>query len=137
VSRLINLLGVLALAGALLTGCRSNAANVVKMSEGGNADVQVINGGLQDDLELVPEKVAYEGDLLVGWCKVRNHCDEKMGFEYRWRFYDADGKEIDIGGSNQMWNTKWANPLEELQVDGRAAKPGAIRTELHLRYATE
>jgi hypothetical protein len=131
------LLGLVALGGLAFSGCRSNAANVVKMAEGGNADVQVVNSGLQDDLELVPEKIAYEGDLLVAWVRVRNHCDDKMPFEYRWRFYDADNKEIDIGGSSQMWNTKWANPLEELQVDGRASKPGAVRTEFHLRYASE
>lgn len=136
-SRLFNLLGAVALAGALLTGCRSNAANVIKMSEGGNADIQVINHNLQDDLQIAPERIAYEADILVAWVKVRNHCDAKMPFEYRWRFYDADNKEIDIGGSSQAWNTKWANPLEELQVDGRASKPGAIRTEFHLRYASE
>jgi hypothetical protein len=135
----LNLLG-LALAGLLAwaPGCQSNAANVVKMAaEGGNADIQVTNEPLQDDLELVPERIAYEGDILVAWVKVRNHVDDKMGFEYRWRFYDADGKEIDVGGTSLQWNTKWANPLEEVQVDGHASKPGAVRTEFHLRYASE
>lgn len=131
------LLGLVALGGLVLSGCRSNAANVIKMAEGGNADIQVINSGLQDDLEISPERIAYEGDLLVAWVKVTNHCDEKMPFEYRWRFYDADSKEIDIGGSSQMWHTKFANPLEDLQVDGRASKPGAVRAEFHLRYASE
>lgn len=123
---------------ALLAGCQSQAANVMKMNaEGGNVDIQVINEGLQEDLELVSGRVAYEGDILVGWVRVRNNLDDKMPYEYRWRWYDADGKLVEIGGAGDTWAKKWANPLEEVEVDGHATKAGAVRTEFQLRYAAE
>lgn len=119
-------------------GCQSQAANVMKLNaEGGNVDIQVLNEGLQEDLELVGGRVAYEGDILVGWVRVRNHEDEKMPFEYRWRWFDADDKEITIGGGGEAWAKKWANALEEVEVDGHATREGAVRTEFQLRYAPE
>lgn len=119
-------------------GCRSYAANVVKMNaEGGNVDIQVLNEGLQSDLQLASGRVAYEGDILVGWVTIRNQEDEKIPYEYRWRWYDSDGKEIAIGGGGEAWAKKFANPLEEVEVDGHATREGAVRTEFQLRYAAE
>ncbi len=130
---------LLLLALVLLTpGCRSMAANVMKMNaEGGNVDIQVVNEGLQEELELASGRVAYEGDILVGWVRIRNNEDEKLPFEYRWKWYDADGKEVTIGGGGEAWAKKWANPLEEVEVDGHATREGAVRTEFQLRYAAE
>lgn len=119
-------------------GCRSYAANVMKLSaEGNTADIQVVNEGLQEELELASGRVAYEGDILVGWVKIRNHEDEKVAYEYRWSWYDADNKKITIGGAGEAWAKQWANPLEEVEVDGHATAEGAVRTEFQLRYAAE
>lgn len=134
-SKLLPLLAALLL---WAPGCRSQAANVMKLrAEGGTVDIQVLNEGLQDDLELVSGRVAYEGDVMVGWVRVRNHEDEKMPFEYRWLWYDADDKKISIGGGSESWSKGWANPLEEVEVDGHAPAEGAVRTEFQLRYAPE
>jgi hypothetical protein len=139
VTRVLTKLNVFALLVLLVApGCRSYAANVVKMNaEGGNIDIQVINEGLQDDLQLVTGRVAYEGDILVGWVTIRNQEDEKLPYEYRWRWFDADNKEIAIGGGGEAWAKKFANPLEEVEVDGHATREGAVRTEFQLRYAAE
>lgn len=119
-------------------GCRSYAANVVKMNaEGGNVDIQVLNEGLQNDLQLASGRVAYEGDMMIGRVIIRNQEDEKIPYEYRWRWYDADNMEIAIGGMGEAWMKKFANPLEEVEVAGTATRPGAVRTEFQLRYAAE
>lgn len=126
------------LLAALLAGCQSQAANVVEMNaDGGTMKVQVLNEGLQEELEIIPLKVAYEGDIMMGRVKVRNHEDEKLPFEYRWKWFDADGLQVEVGGAGDTWAKKWANPLEEVEVDGHATKEGAVRTEFHLRYAAE
>ena len=135
-TRLANLL-LLALV-LVAPGCRSYAANVVKMNaEGGNVDIQVLNEGLQDDLQLVKGVVAYEGDMMVGRVTIRNQEDEKIPYEYRWRWFDADNMEIAIGGGGEAWAKKFANPLEEVEVAGTATREGAVRTEFQLRYAAE
>lgn len=137
-TRHVDKLLLLAFVLLLAPGCRSYAANVMKMNaEGGNVDIQVVNEGLQEELELASGRVAYEGDILVGWVRIRNNEDEKLPFEYRWKWYDADGKEVAIGGGGESWEKKWANPLEEVEVDGHATREGAVRTEFHLRYAAE
>lgn len=135
----LNLLALLfMLVAPVASGCRSYAANVMKMNaEGGNVDIQILNEGLQNDLQLASGQVAYEGDILVGRATIRNQEDDKIPYEYRWRWYDSDNMEIAIGGGGEAWAKKFANPLEEVEVDGHAVRPGAVRTEFQLRYAAE
>ncbi|MBX3469223.1 MAG: DUF1425 domain-containing protein [Planctomycetes bacterium] len=137
-TRHLNVLLLLVLGLVALPGCRSNAANVMKINaEGGNVDIQVLNPGLQEELELASGRCAYEADILTCWVRIRNHEDDKLQYEYRWRWYDADGKQITVGGGGDNWATRWANPLEEVEVDGHATREGAVRAEFHLRYASE
>lgn len=120
----------------LLGGCRSYAANTVTLNAGGGAaDIQVINEGLQDQLEITTGQVAYEQDILVGWVRIRNRMDDKVPFEYRWRWWDSGDKQVIIGGGGEAWLKGFANPLDEVELDGRATAPGAVRAEFQLRYA--
>jgi uncharacterized protein YcfL len=116
-------------------GCQSHAANVMKLNaQGGNADIEINNEGLQDDAQIVSGRVEYEGDILVAWVTVKNREDDKLQVEYRWRSWDSGGKEMTVGGGDQAWQIKHLNPMEEVEITGRAPKPGATRTEFHLRY---
>jgi uncharacterized protein YcfL len=131
--------GVFAVAGALLlAGCTSYAANTITLRPGGGtADIQVVNHGLHEDLEIKEGQVAYEQDVLVGWVRIQNHEDEKMAFEYRWRWWDSGDKQITIGGGGEAWLKAFVNPLETVEIDGRSTTPGAVRGECEVRYAME
>lgn len=119
----------------LLAGCRSPSANkMVINAPPGNAQIEVVNPGLQGEVEIVSGRALYEGEVMLGWVTVRSHVDEKRKLEYRWTFYDADGVAMSIGQGGNPWQPVWVNPLEEIQIEGRAPQPGATRAEFFVRY---
>ena len=122
---------------AALSGCKSYAANSVVVQPERAATLRVVNGGLQNEAQLLPDEsqALYEGDILVGAVSVRNNVDGRVMYEYRWKWADSDTIENEAGGGREAWKSVWINPLETVQVQGRATTPGATSGELYLRYA--
>lgn len=121
---------------AALSGCKSYSANSVMVQPEVASSLNVVNGGLQAEAQLLPEQAhaLYEGDILVGTVEVKSHVDGRTQYEYRWQWSDADGIINEVGGGGETWNALWLNPLETKQLQGRATTPGAIAGELFLRY---
>jgi len=122
---------------AALSGCKSYAANSVMVQPEVASSLNVVNGGLQAEAQLLPEQshALYEGDILVGTVEIKSHVDGRAMYEYRWQWSDADGIINEVGGGGETWNTIWLNPLEEKQLQGRSTTPGATAGELFMRYA--
>lgn len=65
---------------AALSGCKSYAANSVVVQPERAATLRVVNGGLQNEAQLLPDEsqALYEGDILVGAVSVRNNVDGRV-----------------------------------------------------------
>ncbi|MEZ6185135.1 MAG: DUF1425 domain-containing protein [Planctomycetota bacterium] len=138
-TKLVSNLLCSALLVAALAGCKSYAANTVVVRPEVPATLNVVNGGLQSEAQLLPDQsqALYEGDILVGSVAVKNNVDGRVMYEYRWKWADSDVIENEVGGGGETWRTLWINPLETVQVQGRATTPGATEGELYLRYAMD
>jgi len=128
---------LVALAGLalLLAGCRSPSANRIVIPARGEPALTVVNGGLQSEAEIMEEsgRSLYEGEIMLGWVRVQSHVDAKRQYEYRWRFYDADG----VGMGDRHWTVFFINAVDEVELQGRAPRPGAEKAELLLRYSNK
>ncbi len=127
-------LALTALGGA---GCASTkAANRALVYPERTAVIEVLNPGLQDEVEIVSGRALYEDELLTGVVQLRSHEEErKLTLEYRWSWFDGDDFE-QVTEVSDHWRTIFLDPMEEEQVSARATAPGAVRGVFELRRST-
>lgn len=127
-------LALAALGGA---GCASTkAANRALVYPERTAEIEVLNPGLQGQVEIVSGRALYEDEILAGAVQLRSHEGKrKLTLEYRWSWFDGDDFEL-VTEASDHWRTIFLDPLEVEQVSGRATAPGAVRGVFELRRST-
>ena len=125
-------LSLLLLLPLLFGGCASQAANSITVAPEVSSQIEVQNGGLHSECEIIGGgAVLYEDKLLSTYVVLKSRLDVKQTLEGRWSWEDAQGYPIK---SNRGWKTIFVNALEEQKVEGRAPGPLAVIGKYELRY---
>ena len=112
--------------GALLAGCSTTPAG------GDAASYQIVaSGGTEDRLKVINVVTSKAGDLARASVEVQNESNFAYQFEYRFKWYDAAGMEINPEGGSWVPTGIMANETKSLQA--LAPNPSAETFKLFLQ----
>lgn len=119
------------LAGALLlAGC--STFDTVKTADGDKVKYQVIaSGKTEGRLEVLQVNAARAGDLLRAAVELRNDSDFSYNFQYRYKWYDAAGMEVNPDAT--AWTPATMSGNETKTIGATAPNPSATTFKLFLQ----
>lgn len=101
------------LAGVLVAGCSSMSSTG---GDAGKAKYQVIaTGEPQDRLKVLNAGVSKTGDLAKGNIELKNDSNFDIQFQYRFKWYDGSGAELNPEGSSWIPASMMAQETKSLQ----------------------
>lgn len=116
--------------GALGTGC--NGMKTATAADGEKVKYQVIaSGDTEDRLDVLNVAAGKAGDLAKASVELRNDSNFSYTFEYRYKWYDAAGMEIQPEGTAWTPVAIMANETKSLQA--LAPNPTAATFKLFLQ----
>lgn len=120
----------LVVTGALVAGCGQFKSQ--KNADGEPANYQIVTSGNTDDrLDVVSVVTGRAGDLVKASVEVRNASRFSYAFEYRFKWYDAAGMEINPDGTG--WTPISLMPNETKSMQALAPNPTAGTFKLFLQ----
>ena len=121
----------LVVAGALVAGCSSQT---VKTGPGKEDKVKyevVTSGDTKDRLDVISVVGGKSGDLVKASAEVQNDSNFNYTFEYRFKWYDANGMEI--SPDSTAWTPVAIMAHETKSLQALAPNPTAATFKLFLQ----
>lgn len=113
-----------------VTGCSS--FDTMKTADGDKVKYQVIHAGdTENRLEVIETVAAKAGDLMRGSVEVQNGSRDNYTFEYRFKWYDAAGMEINA--ESTAWTPVTMSPQETKSLQSLAPNPTGTTFKLFLK----
>lgn len=126
-------LALTALLAGLLAAC--SASNMAGLSSDGDDERQQVlkseNNTLHSRLQIVDLKTGEKGDLMRVQATLENQWKFELDFQYRIKWFDADGFEINPEG--QPWRQLILGGRNQANVQGLAPNPTAESFEIWVR----
>ena len=110
-----------ALLFGLLAACGSNEPKPY---------VEFENSEMEDYIEVGELLTRKKGDMLQVAVELKNDAKKPVRFQYKFRFYDADGFEV---GSERPWTRDVLSSKETKKVQATAPNPTALGAKIHIK----
>lgn len=120
----------LVVTGALLAGCSEMKTTSADSTDPVKYQV-VASGGTEDRVDVINVVSARAGDLVRASVELRNNSNFQYAMEYRFKWYDKGGMEINPEGGSWIPVSLMANETKSLQA--LAPNPTADTFKLFLQ----
>jgi len=107
----------------LTLGCSVNETVTVVVQDDGNLTQTIESNSdlLAENLMIAGTKTAFVGDLLKAQVEIKNASDDRLSFQYKFKWLDKRGFEVGIG--SRPWHPISITPYESKMVQGVAPNP--------------
>ena len=109
----------------VVVGCAVNETYTATVKEDGTTEkiLESNSGVLSRNLSIENVKTGFVGNLLKTQATIRNESRRNFKFQYKMKWLDKDGFEIDIDG--EPWTPMTITSYESKTVEGLAPNPTA------------